>query len=155
MADGVFNISKGKVGELAQRVVNNDPANSALIVVLSSGAITDATLRDLDTLQQCIDDAGFTEATFTNYARKVVEAPVITVVDASDRLEADMPDLTWAAAGNGVNNTLTRLSVHYDGDTTGGNDSNIVPLTFHDFTVTTDGSDITAQFHAQGFFNAN
>jgi hypothetical protein len=46
MADFVFNIAKGRVTELANRVNLNDPANSAfLIAILSAGAATDASRR--------------------------------------------------------------------------------------------------------------
>jgi hypothetical protein len=44
--------------------------------------------------------------------------------------------------------------VCYDADTTGGDDSNIVPISQHDFAVTPDGSDITAQIAAAGFYRA-
>ena len=47
------------------------------------------------------------------------------------------------------------MIICYDGDTGAGNDSNIIPLTFHDFVLTSDGSDVTAQFDALGFFRAS
>ena len=51
MANVVFNIAKGRVAELYNRVKSNDPANSALILVpIDAGATSDATLIDLDTL---------------------------------------------------------------------------------------------------------
>ena len=51
MADIVFNIAKGRVAELYNRVDSNDPANSALVIVpVDVAAVTDATLRDFDTL---------------------------------------------------------------------------------------------------------
>lgn len=155
MADGVFNISKGKVAELAARVVANDPANSAIHVELAFGAATDATIKDYDDLSALLGDAGVDIATFTNYTDKQETAPTVTVDDSGDKMDVDMPDQTWTSAGNGTNNTLTRLFVCYDGDTGAGTDSNIVPLTFHDFAVTTDGSDLTAQFNSQGFFSAS
>ena len=49
----------------------------------------------------------------------------------------------------------TDLVICYDSDTTAGTDSNIIPLTLHDFVVTPDGSDITAQIAAAGFFRAS
>lgn len=158
MSDLVFNIAKGRVNELYDRVKSNDPANSALIVVLISGAITDGTLEDLDTLSAVLADAGATEATFTNYARKTLTDAELAAIpapdDTNDRNERDIPDQTWTAAGNGTNNTLTRLLVCYDSDTGAGDDTNIVPLTAHDFAVTTDGSDLVAQINAAGFFRA-
>ena len=158
MGDGVFNIAKGRVVEYYNRVESNDPTSSALIVVLGVGAITDATLRDLDTLQAVLDDAGFTEATFTNYARKTLTDAELAALpspdDTNDRYEVDIPDQTWSSAGGAANNTLTRMLVCYDNDTGAGTDTNIVPLTFHDFAITTNGSDLTAQINANGFFRA-
>ena len=52
MANIVFNIAKGRVAELYDRVKSNDPANSAIILVPieTSGLESDATLIDADTL---------------------------------------------------------------------------------------------------------
>ena len=156
MADGVFNISKGKVAEYVERVANNDPANSVLVVVLGLGAITDATLKDLDDLAAVEADAGFSESVDGSYARKVVDQTDgslgSTVDDTNDRMDSDLSDQTWTGM---TGETLTRLLICYDSDSTGGTDSAIVPCTFHDFSVTTDGSDLTAQFNSQGFFSAS
>ena len=62
MANTVFNIAKGKVNVYTERVVNNDPANSALVVVLLKVAASDATLKDQDTLAAVLA-GGSTEAT--------------------------------------------------------------------------------------------
>jgi len=155
MGDGVFNIAKGHVAEYVSRVDTADPAASQIVVWLAAGAATDATLQDLNTVAAVIADAGVTEATFTNYARKDLDdAEVsVTVDDTNNRNDADLDDQTWTAAGNGINDTLTRLFAAYDTSGTDA-DSVLVPLTFHDFSVTTDGSDLTAQFNAAGFFRA-
>lgn len=158
MGDGVFNIAKGRVVEFYNRVENNDPSTSALIVVLGFGAISDATLKDHDALSDITGDADFTEATFTNYARKTLTDTELSALpapdDTNDRYDIDMPDQTWSSAGGATNNTLTRLLVCYDADTGAGTDANILPLTFYDFAVTTDGSDLNAQVNAAGFFRA-
>jgi hypothetical protein len=157
MGDGVFNIAKGRVVEYYNRVENNDPAASELVVMLGVGAITDATLKDLDTFAAIIADAGFTEATFTNYARKALGDAQLAALpapdDTNDRYEVDIPDQVWSSAGNGTNNTLTRLIIGYDPLGTDV-DANIVPLTYHDFAITTNGGDLTAQVDANGFFRA-
>ncbi len=163
MGDGVFNISKGRVIEFYNRVENNDPAASELVVMLGFGTITDAVLIDLDDFAAIIADSNFTEATFTNYAEKVGNsdgsgvdfalASLPAPDDGNDRYEVDLPDIVWTSAGNGTNNTLTRLITGYDAAGT-GTDSGIIPLTFHDFAVTTDGSNLTAEFAALGFFRA-
>lgn len=157
MANQVFNIALGRVAELYNRVDTNDPTNSALVILIlaTSGIESDATLKDLDTVTALV--AGTTnEVTNSGYARKVLtDADIVAFApdDANDRVDLDIPDQTWTgvAAGDGWND----LVVAYDNDTTGGTDANIVPLTMHDFVVTPDGSDITAQIAAAGFYRAS
>ena len=157
MADQVFNIALGRVAELYNRVDLSDPTNAALIIVVlaTSGIETDAVLKDKDDLAAVV--AGTTnEVTNTNYARKTLtDADIVAFApdDTNNRVDLDIPDQTWTAvaAGDGWNDLL----VCYDSDTTGGTDANIVPLTMHDFVVTPDGSDITAQIAAAGFYRAS
>jgi hypothetical protein len=153
MADFIFNVAKGKVAEYAARVTANDPTNSALIVVAINTSATDATLRDLDTLAAIEADANTAEVTNTNYARKTITTVTVTVDDTNDRVDVDFADQTWTAVASGT--AWTDLIVCYDADTTAGTDSNIIPLTQHDFAVTPDGSDITAQIATAGFFRAS
>lgn len=148
MADGVFNISKGRVAEFHERVNNNDPANSALIVVLlaSSGLEADATLKDYDTLGAILAAAN-DEATNTNYARKTLsdsDVAAIVTNDTDDRNEADIADQTWTSVANDGTGAIGKLLICYDPDTTGGADTAIIPLTYHDFTVTPNGGNVVA-----------
>ena len=78
MADGVFNIAKGKVNEYVDRVDGNDPTNSALVLVVLEANQADATLEDYDNLSLLLANAGNTESAATNYAR-----PVLTDTDIS------------------------------------------------------------------------
>lgn len=157
MANFVFNIALGRVAELYNRVDSNDPANSALIILIlaTAGIESDATLKDVDTVTALV--AGTTnEVTNTGYARKVLtDSDIVAFApdDANDRVDLDIPDQTWTgvAAGDGWND----LVIGYDNDTTGGTDANIVPMTQHDFVIVPDGSDITAQIAAAGFYRAS
>jgi len=157
MADFVFNIAKGRVVEYVNRVDNNDPTNSALIVmILRTASIeADSVLRDKDDFSALV--SGTTdEATNSGYVRKTLTDADITFSapdDTNDRYDVDIPDLTWTAVASG--DGWSKLVIGYDSDTTGGTDSGIVPLTAHDFVVTPDGSDITAQIAAAGFFRAS
>jgi hypothetical protein len=156
MANFVFNISLGRVAELYNRVKTNDPANSALIVIVFNSTATDATLRDLDTVAAIEADANTAEVTNSGYTRKVLTDADITAFapdDTNDRVDLDIPDQTWTAVAAG--GAWTDICVAYDNDTTGGADSALVPLTWHDFAVTPDGSDITAQINAAGFYRAS
>ena len=156
MADFVFNIAKGRVAELYNRVKSNDPANSALIiVVIDANGDTDATMKDRDDLAALLGGTA-NEVTNTNYARKTLTDADLSAIapdDTNDRMDLDIPDQTWTAVAAGT--AWTDLLVCYDPDTTGGTDSAIIPLTCHDFPVTPDGSDITAQINAAGFFRAS
>lgn len=155
MADFVHNIAKGRVVELYGRVDGNDPANSALIiVVIDANGDTDATMKDRDDLSALLGGTA-NEVTNTNYARKTLTDSDLSAWapdDTNDRVDLDIPDQTWTAVAAGT--AWTDMLVCYDGDTTGGADSNIVPMTNHDFAVTPDGSDITAVIATAGFFRA-
>ena len=147
MADIVFNGAKGRVNELVRRVKNNDPANSAIIVVAlkATGLEADAVLRDYTDLAALLAAAN-DEATNVNYARKVltdVELTAPTPDQVNDRQDADTPDLVWTAVA-ATGGAWAKLLFCYDNDTTAGTDANIEPLTAHDFAVTPDGTDITA-----------
>lgn len=158
MANGVFNIAKGKANAFVERVATNDPANSALVAVYLESAQADADLQDYDNLSLLLANAGNTEAAFTNYARIVktdadISAP--TPDDTANLMASFIGNLTIANAGGAVNETLAKIIICYDPDTTGGDDTTLIPLTHHDFTETTDGTDLIAQEAAGGFFSAS
>ena len=156
MADFVYNIAKGRVAELYNRVDLSDPTNAVLTIVVIETATADGTLEDLDTLALVLADGGTAEVTNTNYARKELSDADITAFapdDTNDRVDLDFADQTFTGIAAG--DAWTDLLVCYDSDSTGGTDANIVPLTQHDFAVTPDGSDITAQLNAAGFFRAS
>ena len=145
MADFVHNISKGAVAEKFR-----DGAANGLMLLLKV-AEADATMKDYDTVAALL--AGTPdEANFTNYVRKTGLTGTITVDDTNDRVDVDMPDQTWTSAGGGTNNTLTDLVIAYEES---ASDSGRIPLTNHDFAITTDGSDLTATLNASGFFRAS
>jgi hypothetical protein len=126
------------------------------VLVVINTSESDGTLQDLDTLAAVLANASTAEVTNTNYARKVLtdaDLSALSPDDANDRMDLDIPDQTWSAVAAG--DAWTDLLVCYDADTTGGADSDIIPLTQHDFAVTPDGNDITAEIAAAGFFRAS
>ena len=142
MANIVFNIAKGRVVELYNRVKSNDPANSALILVPieTSGLESDATLIDKDTLTDLL--AGTTNEQTTMGRKTLTDANLAALPapdDANDRMDISLPTVTWSAA---TGNAISKIAVCYDNDTTSGTDANIVPLTMFDAVVTPDGTDI-------------
>lgn len=136
MADGVFNIAKGAAAEKVR-----DGASNIEVVLLKANEAETA-LVDHDELNALLGAAGNTEADATDYARKTGVTATITVDDTNDRVDLDTPDQTWSGLGGATNNTLTKLLFTYS---QGAGDANKIPLTHHDFAVTTDDSDVTAQ----------
>lgn len=151
MGDVIANQARGQERTWADNAAGN-VVDAAFIVWLLQAAGTDDAWMDFDDLSALLGDGSFTEATFTSYARKTVSDGDIsvTVDDTNNRTDIDVPDQTWTSAGNGTNNTLTDLDTGYDADTTAGTDADITPLSHHDFAVTTDGSDLTAQIASAG-----
>lgn len=157
MGNFVFNIAKGRAAELYDRVDVSDPTDASLLVIAIVTTETDATLLDLDDLAAVLANANTAEATNTNYARKTLtDADIVAFApdDVNDRVDLDIPDQTWSSVSAGDNWTDLAICYIPDGATPGA-DSTSIPLTFHDFAVTPDGSDITAQIDAAGFYRAS
>lgn len=153
MANIVFNIAKGRVVEYYNRVENNDPTNSAIIIVPieTTGLESDATLIDKDDLAAVL--SGTTNEQTTMGRKTLTDADLAALPapdDTNDRYDVSLPTVTWTAA---TGNAISKLLVCYDSDTTAGTDSNIIPLTMFDFAVTPSGSDI--QMTGGVFFRAS
>jgi hypothetical protein len=145
MANFTFNIAKGQIAEYFRRVDSNDPANSAIILVPLSASGTEAQGQDLDTLAAVEADANFAEQTGGSWVRKTLTDSDLSssnyeVDDTNNRFDVSLPSVTWTSPDAGSN--TTGLLVCDDSDTTAGTDSNIIPLTHHDFAVTADDNDV-------------
>lgn len=152
MANIVFNIAKGRVVEYYNRVENNDPAASAIILVPieTSGLEADSVLIDKDDLAAVL--SGTTNEQTTMGRKTLTDADLAALPapdDTNDRYEVSLPTTTWAAA---TGNAISKILVCYDGDTGAGTDSNIIPLTMFDFAQTPSGADI--QMTTGVFFRA-
>lgn len=149
MSDFIFNAALGKDAYYA----GLPAANDALIVVLlkATGLEADSVLGDYDDLDALLAAAN-DECDFTNYARKTLTSGVtVTVDDTNARVGIDYTsDLTWTSAGGATNNTIGKLLVCYDPDTTGGTDSSIIPLYAYDYSETTTGSTLIVTVNATG-----
>lgn len=150
MADGVFNIAKGRAGYFTTLPAADD----SLIVVLlkSAGLEADDTLNNHDDLAALLA-ATNDEADFTNYVRKTLATVVLTVDDTNNRADGDAADFIYTSAGGAANNTVAKAIICYK-PTAGSADSAIIPLTYHDCTFTTDGTDQTVQLATAGFYRA-
>lgn len=144
MANLTFNIALGKVKYYAEL----GAANDALIAVPieTSGIVSDATMRDYDDLAALLAGASNEQTTM---GRKTLTGVTVTVNDTLDRVELDSADITWTSA---TGNPVSAIVICYDADTTSGSDSDIVPIIKADFTVTPDGTNVTA--NVADFFRA-
>lgn len=160
MADFTFNVALGREVELYNRVDSNDPANSALILMIlaGTGLETDAVLKDKDDFAAIV--SGTTnEVTNGSYARKTLtdaSLAAYTVDDTNDRIVLVIPVQTFATIAAG--DSWSKAVIGYDNDTTGGTDANITPITAHDLrisgaVVAPNGSDIVIDLSA-GFVMA-
>lgn len=131
--DFQFNISLGREVELYHRVDQNDPANSALImlVLAASGLESVATLRDKDDVAALV--SGTTnEVANTNYARKVLTDADLAAWapdDTGDEVLLVLPVQTFTSIAAG--DTWAYAVVAYDSDTTSGTDANVIPISAH------------------------
>jgi len=154
VADFTFNIAKGRVAELYNRVDLNDPAAATLVIIpVDVAAVSDATLRDLDDFAAIIT-AGVTERAATGWNRKTLtdtDITVLTIDDTNDRVDLDIADQTWTAVTAGA---VTDLIICYASVGSPTN-AQLMPLTQHDFPITPDGSDVQAVIAAAGFWRAS
>jgi hypothetical protein len=149
-ADFAFNRAKGRGTQWVEEIrASVSPyANSALIISLwRRGSATDAALKDYDDVTALEGDAQAAElvsGTNANYARKTLidTTPTLTYDDTNEWVDIDY--------GTAITDYLNA----FDNDTTAGTDANQVPWTFHGFSVTPDGSDVTAVLPTGGFFRA-
>lgn len=152
MASRVFNVAKGSW----RYYLGLPAANDGLVILLlkSAGLVSDDVLDDyvdIATLLAGTSD----EADFTGYSRKTLTSGItITQDNTNNRVDADIADLTWTAAGGPLNNALSKLIVAYDNDISAGTDSNLLPVAHFDFVTTTDGTDLLAEINAAGLLRA-
>jgi hypothetical protein len=153
VANIVFNIGKGRVIELYNRVKSNDPSTSALILVPieTTGLESDATLIDKDDLAAVLSGATNEQTTMGRKTLTDAELAALPApTDASDYYEISLPTVTWTAA---TGNAISKIAVCYDANTGTGTDADILPLTLFDFAITPDGSDV--QMTGGAFYRAS
>lgn len=133
MAAFVFNIAKGAAVEKFR-----DGASNAIVLLLSA-AEADSTLKDHDTLASLLTGSNV-EVSDVTYARKTGITGTVVVDDTNDRVEISLPDQTFnALAGPDP----IKVIVAYQ---EGGSDSGRIPLSCHDISFVSDGSDFTVRF---------
>lgn len=156
MANFTFNIAKGRAVEFYNRVENNDPAASALVLIVlaTTGLEAQSVLEDADTFAAVV--AGTTnEVTGTGWNRKTLtDADLVALPvpdDTNNRYAVAVPTFNWTP--DAAADDASAIVVCYDADTGAGTDANLVPLTHHDFVVLTDGNQVVV--NAGDFFRAS
>lgn len=152
MADGMFNISRGAVRHLMTDTYADsgiigglNPANSRVTVVIFEVIETDDTLNNYNELEALIAGSN-TEWTSGQYTRTERDDTAVTVTiddganDANAALDADITFTTVTG------NAAVKLVTVYDADQSGGDDGDIIPMTHHEWAVTPNGGNITADF---------
>lgn len=136
MSSFTFNVSKGRHAHYSSLPATND----ALIVIPieATGVEADATIIDYTTVAAILAASTNEQTTI---GRKTIASATVTVDNTNDRVSIDTADITWAAASGPA---ISDLLVAYDPDTTSGTDADLIPLSWHDFAITPDGSDVTA-----------
>ncbi len=156
MANDVFNIARGTVGWYMADALGLGPAPSVMTIVVLEVVEADDTLNNHNDLGALIA-ASNTEATATNLNTTRDETDdtgiTITIDDSANDAQAEKDaDVTWSSVSG---TAAVKLLTNYDADSGAGTDANIVPLTYHDFAVTPNGGDITADFdQVNGFWRS-
>ena len=147
MADIVLNVAKGREAYYGSLPATND----AIIAVPleATGLVGDSTMVDYDTLAAVLAGASNAQTTM---GRKTLSGVTVTVDDTNDRVYVDADNPVWTSA---TGNATGALLFCYDPDTTASSDSNIIPISKHDFAATPAGGDITAGINAGGIFRAS
>jgi hypothetical protein len=153
MANIVFNIAKGRVVEFYNRVKNNDPSTSALVLtpIETSGLEADSALIDSDTVAEVVDGATNKQTTMGEKVLTDTELAALPAPDdANDRYEVSLPQVTWTVASG---NAISKILVSYRPNTGSPSDSTDIPLTMFDAVLTPDGNDVV--LNAGVFFRAS
>lgn len=136
MANGVFNIARGKIGYYG----GLPAASDGYIIVVFETAEADDTFNNHDTLNSI--KGTNTEWTATNYSRKTHTDVTYSIDDTGNTAKVVIgSDDTWNTV---TGNAAVKLVICYDPDTGTGDDTTIIPLTYHDWSVTPNGGNITA-----------
>jgi hypothetical protein len=154
VADFVFNIAKGRVRELIERVDTNDPSDAKIILIPLSAVDSAANAQDADTVTAALATA-INEQTGGGWVRKTLTDSDFTSTDydpndTDNRGDASLPSVTWTAPTAG-SDTLGLLVAYTE--EASPTDGGTIPLTHHDFAVTADGNDVI--LNAGDFFRAS
>lgn len=141
MADFVFNVALGVEG--------SGYAASDQRALLLQTKEADDDLRDRATIDAILA-ASNVEATATGYARVALTGEAATIDNTNNRTDFDADDADFSNLGNGTNNTIVSVITyrHVGADTAN------IPVSHHDVSFTTDGTQVIIQWAAAGIWRA-
>lgn len=151
MGNVASNAYKGKLQWYWEQARDGAPDILCALLV-SAGNPSDATIQDYTTVTALLAGAA-DEATFTNYARKTLANPTVSIDNTGDQVtfSADSP-ISWTTAGGASNNTLARAVFIYDPAPGSSTDTTRLPLFYTDIAATTDGSTLVLTINPSGLF---
>ena len=137
MAAFTFNIALGREVELYNRVDTNDPTNSQLVmlVLALTGLESDTVLRTYDTVGALLAGAS-NEVGNTGYSRKLLtdsSLSAFSVDDVNNKITLVLPLQTFTTITAG--DTWRKVIVAYDPDSTGGSDTDLIPMVAGDVLI--------------------
>jgi hypothetical protein len=136
VASFVFNIAKGRIAYYASLPASADALIA--IPIEASGVESDVTLVDYDTVSALLAASNNEQTTM---GRKTLTGVTVTVDDTNNRVNLDCDDIVWSSA---TGNAISDILLAYDPDTGTGTDADLIPLSWHDYAATPDGTNITA-----------
>ncbi|KJK40225.1 hypothetical protein UK15_07690 [Streptomyces variegatus] len=142
MADVVANIAKGRILHYAGLSAASD--GLVAIPLEAAGLPSDDVLQDYDTVADLLAGPANEQ---TVMGRVALTGVVVSVNDTANSASFDANDMSWLLATGAPTG---KLVIAYDPDTTAGTDAALIPLTYHDFAVIPDGTDIVARVHTDG-----
>ena len=148
MANEFFDIAFGKFVGLAEKAIA--ASNDQVVLLLLRTVEVDNTLRVHVNVADLLVAAGNVEADCTNYARKTGIAVTINTAVTRQR-DVDIPDQLFVALGGTVDNDMEKLLIAFQNDPGGVNDdTTLIPITYYNYLLKTDGSDVLIEVHADG-----
>jgi hypothetical protein len=147
MADLIPNVAKGRVAYYGSLPQVNDAV--ILVLIQDSGVEADDTLIDYTNLASLLA-ASNNEATFTGYARRTLTTVTVTIDNTSNTVTISADDPAgWTNTGS--DQLMAKAVICYDDDTTGGTDTNLIPMAILDYTFNMpSGVPIIFEFGADG-----
>lgn len=137
-----FNIAKGRVAELYNRVESGDPSGCRLVLIPCSAGDTEANAQDADTVTAALATA-INEQSAGGWVRVDLGPTELAAFpapnDTDNRYDVALPETSFGSPTAGSD--TTHLLVAYD-PTGSAADSALVPISFHAFAVTADGNEV-------------